>query len=266
MRDFRDAKAMAQTLRDALKTKSVNLSHSECLELVAKSFGLPDWNVMAARIQAAQPTSAAPRPAQADTVLPDSVPVVPIRDVVFFPRMVTPLFIARPKSRHAVERALSTDGILFVVTQRRSGDDNPDFNALYPVGVTVSIVNRTVMPDETLRVYVSCLERKVVGRGADGEFLAAEALPFEESRGDTVEAFELARAVLDGYRAYAKLPPGIEGLFRLPGVENPTTLADTVAPSLSVDIDKKQQILETGDVVKRLQTILDVMSAGTPSQ
>ena len=58
MRDFRDAKAMAQTLRDALKTKSVSITHSESLELIARSFGLPDWNVLAAKIQASQPTAA----------------------------------------------------------------------------------------------------------------------------------------------------------------------------------------------------------------
>ena len=51
MRDFRDAKAMAQTLRDALKAKSISLAYSECLELVAKTLGFHDWNVLAARIQ-----------------------------------------------------------------------------------------------------------------------------------------------------------------------------------------------------------------------
>ena len=55
MRDFRDAKAMAQTLREALKTRSVTLSHSESLELVAKTLGFHDWNVLAAAIQASQP-------------------------------------------------------------------------------------------------------------------------------------------------------------------------------------------------------------------
>ena len=54
MRDFRDAKAMAQTLREALKAKSVSLTHSESLELIAKSFGLPHWNFLATKIQASQ--------------------------------------------------------------------------------------------------------------------------------------------------------------------------------------------------------------------
>lgn len=53
MRDFRDAKTMAKALREGLAAKSVTLSHSECLELVAQQFGLPNWNVLAARIQPA---------------------------------------------------------------------------------------------------------------------------------------------------------------------------------------------------------------------
>ncbi len=68
MRDFRDAKAMAQTLRDALKTRSVSLTHSESLELIAKTLGFADWNVLAAKIQSSQPAlAAAPSsPAQPD--------------------------------------------------------------------------------------------------------------------------------------------------------------------------------------------------------
>jgi len=58
MRDFRDAKAMAHSLREALKAKSVSLSHSESLELVARTLGLPDWNHLAARIQSSQPQPA----------------------------------------------------------------------------------------------------------------------------------------------------------------------------------------------------------------
>jgi hypothetical protein len=54
MRDFRDAKAMAHTLRDALKAKAIETSHSECLELIAKAFGYENWNILSAKIEAAQ--------------------------------------------------------------------------------------------------------------------------------------------------------------------------------------------------------------------
>ena len=66
MRDFRDAKAMATSLRQALSDKSVTLTHSETLELIAKTFGLDNWNILAAKIEAEKPATTAPAPAQAE--------------------------------------------------------------------------------------------------------------------------------------------------------------------------------------------------------
>lgn len=87
MRDFRDAKAMAQTLRDALKAKSVSLTHSESLEIVARTLGFHDWNVLAAAIQASQSMLASPRKSPTSTLGGGILlPVAPMRDVVFFPQ------------------------------------------------------------------------------------------------------------------------------------------------------------------------------------
>jgi len=66
MRDFRDAKAMAHTLRDALKAKSVETTHSECLELIAKTFGYENWNILSAKVEAAR--SGAPALSAAGTI------------------------------------------------------------------------------------------------------------------------------------------------------------------------------------------------------
>jgi ATP-dependent Lon protease len=87
MRDYRDAKAMAQTLRQAMKERSVSLSHSESLELITRIFGVADWNVLSALIQAAPvdpPRGAAAAP-------PLRRPVMPLRDLVLFPQMTTPI-------------------------------------------------------------------------------------------------------------------------------------------------------------------------------
>ena len=87
MRDFRDAKAMAHTLREALKAKSVSLTHSENLELVAKTLGFHDWNALAAKIQAGQSTGMEVRASAQTTDLPNisvrvGVPIIPLRDLV----------------------------------------------------------------------------------------------------------------------------------------------------------------------------------------
>src|SRR5437868_1976362 len=69
MRDFRDAKVMAHALRDALKAKAVEITHSESLELIANAFGYANWNILSAKIEAAEPGADAQEPARQKTLL-----------------------------------------------------------------------------------------------------------------------------------------------------------------------------------------------------
>ncbi|MBV8924990.1 MAG: LON peptidase substrate-binding domain-containing protein [Bradyrhizobium sp.] len=258
MRDFRDAKAMAQTLRDTLKTKSISLSHSESLELVAKTLGFHDWNVLSAAIQATETVPAAKPPSLGGT----SLPITPMRDVVFFPQVMTSIFVGRDKTKRAIESAIAGDGRLFVVAQKRQQDDDPDFTALYSIGVTADIIQRVELPNRNWRVKVSCSTRAAIVRPHAGDFLAADIEPIEETRGADPEAFARMREVLDVYPTYANaaVPPHLHGYSQEPGV-----LADMVASQLRVGIEKKQQALETSDVVTRLETVLALMKAGLPS-
>jgi ATP-dependent Lon protease len=251
MRDFRDAKAMAQSLREALKAKSVTLSHSESLELVAKTLGFHDWNVLSAAIQASQP-EAKPKSDGA------AMPLTPMRDVVFFPHVMTTIFVGRDKTKRAIENAMAGDRRLFVVTQRRSGDDDPDFAALYPVGVTADILERVELPDGSWRVIVSCTERAAIVRPHRGEYLAADIAPIEETHALTAPAFAHVREILDAYQGYTKtpVPTYLRGHSQEPGL-----FADVAAQLLKPGIEKLQQVLEISDVVTRLETILAWMKA-----
>ncbi|MEH2587450.1 LON peptidase substrate-binding domain-containing protein [Bradyrhizobium sp. AZCC 1721] len=270
MRDFRDAKAMAHTLREALKAKSVSLTHSESLELVARTLGFPDWNFLAAKIQASQPASSeTPRPATGLKATPARpvVPIVPMRDLVLFPQMFAPIFVGRDKTKRAIERALATDRRVLVLTQQRSGDDDPALDALYSVGTTADVIHCVALPDGTLKAFVSGLERALVVRRKEEEFLAAEIAPCVESRGRTADATALCGAVIEAYRVYANLdhtslPKPLQARLRLPSIEEPGMLADSVAPLLSVGLDQRQQLLETSDVVTRLEKILELLKAG----
>jgi uncharacterized protein len=274
MRDFRDAKSMAHTLREALKSRSVSLTHSESLELVAKTLGFHDWNVLAARIQADQPmvnVSGTPLPAAAlPSTAGTGVPIVPIRDIVLFPQMILPIFVGRDKTRRAEDCAMARNCPVLVVAQRRPADDDPTLDALYPVGLTASVINRQTQADGVLKVFVSGLERAAIVRLIHDEFLTAEIEPVEEARGHSAEAAALSSAVLNAYQSYANVdfsspPQGPRTRSGLPSIGNPSLLADTVAPLLSIGIDKKQQLLETSDVVTRLEMILDLMQAARPA-
>jgi ATP-dependent Lon protease len=193
--------------------------------------------------------------------------MLPLRDLVFFPHMATPIFLGREKSMRALEHALAGDGRLLVITQRRAGDDDPGPDALYRVGVTVSVIHHLTLGEGkaeagTVRLFVQGLERAAVTRFTDGQFWSAEVAPIEELRAKTPEAEGLVLPVLKAYQAYANVdlasPP--QALVR--HISDPSTLADTLAQLLSIGIDRRQELLETGDVIARLEKVLELMKAG----
>jgi uncharacterized protein len=280
MRDFRDAKAMAQTLREALKAKSVSLTHAESLELVAKALGFHDWNVLSARIQFEHRTAVTepaipPPPITAGTRLP----TVPLRDIVLFPKMIVPIFMRRESSKRAVERAMAFDRRILAVTQRRAADDNPSQQGLYQMGVAASVINQTMLDDGTVRLRVEGLERATIVQLADSEtpreqrtatagqitmhwrYLTAEVAPVEETHGQEAYAFDLSRSVLEEFPAYRNASLSEWPYSRLPQIREPGELADAVVPFLTVGIDRRQDLLQTGDVISRLEQILALMKA-----
>jgi uncharacterized protein len=269
MRDFRDAKAMARTLRDLLTAKSVSLTHTDSLELVARMLGFHDWNELSAKIQSESegavarprtliPASTAPLVARAD------IPVVPVRDIVLFPEMVVPILVGRDASKRALECAMSEDRRILVVTQRRAEDDHPTPSALYGVGTLsfIDFLNRR--RDGMLTVNAKCLKRAAIVQWAEGPFLAAAIAPIEEARGKDEEAVALSRTVTEKLRTMKGFPFRYsEGYDLWTGPpEEPGDLADAVAARLSGTIEQMQEILEAADVITRLQKILALIQTG----
>jgi uncharacterized protein len=262
MRDFRDAKAMAQTLREALKTKSVSLTHSESLELVATILGFRDWNVPSATIQSEVQPPANPGstiPARVRLAAENQLPTLPVRDIVVFPHLNVPLFAGRAKTISAVEHAMAEDRRILVVTQRRPVDDNPTAADLYGVGLTANVTDLIKLNDGTIKLLVKTLTRATIVRLVEDPFLTAEIAPFDESRGQDEEAIALSRAVLEALFAARNVGQISSVYDRLQENKEPGTLADAVAAILTCDIRQKQDLLETGDVVSRLQKILALM-------
>jgi uncharacterized protein len=259
MRDFRDAKAMAQTLRDALKAKSVSLTHGESLELVARTLGFHNWNVLSAKIQSEHQGPVA----KSDMAMPDtaaspvfgSMPVVAMRDIVLFPKkMVVPVFVGRDRSQRAVERAMASDKRIVAVTQRKATDDDPNPDALYDVGVTASVIDLESLVDGTMRLVLKSLDRATIARwGGPDPFLTAEIVPLQELRAQESEAFALTRAALDKLKT---IPSVRFPFYRFERIETePSVVADAIASFLTLRIDQKQDLLETNDVVARLMKV-----------
>ncbi len=191
-----------------------------------------------------------------------TLPVLPLRDIVVFPHMVVPLFVGREKSVRALEEVMRGDKQILLATQKNSADDDPAPSAIYDVGVVASVLQLLKLPDGTVKVLVEGKTRAAVLRFTDtSNFFEAEITGLEEDGEDEPETEALSRAVAEQFENYVKLnkkvPP--EALAAIPQIAEPGKLADSIAAHLSVKIAEKQQLLEIFNVAKRLEKVYGLM-------
>lgn len=255
MRDYRDAKSMAQTLRQALKERSTSLTHSESLELIARIFGVADWNTLSARIDASPKTVPAVQTVRR--------PAMPLRDLVLFPGMTSPIFAMRLKSLAAIEQAMAGDKEIFFVTQRRAADDDPGADDLYMLGVVAKVIEVAKLPDGSIKMMVHGMRRARAERfDLEGGCLVAELSAVEREGAAREEAATVSRELLGRFEAHANIsleaPP--QALMLLPHLQDGGAIADMIAQYLSLSVEQRQQILEEANVIKRMQMILAIMA------
>src|SRR5499433_4135295 len=150
-------------------------------------------------------TSAKPRP----PLIPGETrtfPVLPLRDTVVFPHMITPLFVGRKKSILALEEVMRSDTFILLATQKNASDDDPSTQAIYEVGTLASVLQLLKLPDGTVKVLVEGAERAKIIKYTDrAEYYEAEATALEDRTGERVEAEALARSVVTEFEGYVKL-------------------------------------------------------------
>jgi len=193
---------------------------------------------------------------------PGTFPVLPLRDIVIFPHMVTPLFVGRPRSIHALEWAMEHDKFVLLVTQRDPKTDDPLAEDLYDLGTLGKVVQMLKLPDGTVKVLV---EGDVRARLVDLDyteeciFTSLQELPDQKSHSPEQEA--LMRSVNGTFETYANLSKKIpaEMVTSIAGVEEPGRFADTIVAHLTVQIADKQEILEELDPLQRLEKLLALM-------
>jgi len=190
------------------------------------------------------------------------LPILPLRDIVVFPHRIVPLFVGREKSVAALEAAMSADKQLFLVAQLDPGEDDPDRDALYDLGVIATAMQLLKLPDGTVRVLVEGVKRARLLNLVPGEgFMTAEVEEVEEVAADGPEAQALMRSVVDQFDNYAKLnkrlPP--ETGIQLAEIEEPSALADAVASNLSIKVADKQALLGELNPARRLEMVFAFM-------
>jgi ATP-dependent Lon protease len=262
MRDFRDAKAMAQTLRESLTTKAVIISHSESLEMVSRMLGVADWNTLSAMLQTGRRDTSVPiARLKSSTAV---YPAVPLRDFVPFPGATFPLFVGRENTVLALNHAFEGEREMVCAIQRDAAVDEPQFADLYEVGVLVQLVELERLQDGSIRVLSRVL-RRVALRSftalSSGYRSEASDLP----EGTPVDSPELIRRAIQRFEDYAAahglLMPDIWLFFDQ--TRDVGRIADTMAMRMKLPIKDKYELLAMLDPVKRLEKIdglLDVSS------
>lgn len=195
-----------------------------------------------------------------------ALPVLPLRDIVVYPHMVIPLFVGREKSIQALEAAMVDNKQIFLVAQRKSGNDDPGPDDLYTIGTITSVLQLLKLPDGTVKVLVEGEKRARVGSYLQTRgFLEAILEPLEEMKGE-VEEREieiLMRSLMSQFEQYIKLnrkiPP--EVLSSVASIEEPGRLADTIAAHLTIKVDEKQELLENIDVSLRLERLMAALES-----
>jgi ATP-dependent Lon protease len=260
MRDFRDAKAMAHTLRESLTTKAINISHGESLELVSKMLGVADWNTLSALLQADRgDTESAVAPRQSGTA---SYPAIPMRDLVAFPPGTYQLFVGREKTMQALTLAFERKREVVLAIQKQSGVDEPGLEDVYEIGVLAQLLEVERMADGTLKVLTQARRRVAIRRfvGEGGAFQAEVA---DVSEGPIPEARDLIQRTAKRFESYA-VPRGIPLSQIWPPLDqtrDPGRVADIIATHMMLPIGDKQNLLATLDPVMRLQRIDVLMGA-----
>ncbi|MET0373621.1 MAG: LON peptidase substrate-binding domain-containing protein, partial [Rhizorhabdus sp.] len=136
----------------------------------------------------------------------DTLPVLPLRDIVVFPQMIVPLFVGRDKSVAALETAMAADKTIFLVAQLDPAEDDPDRDALYDLGVVATVLQLLKLPDGTVRVLVEGRQRATLTTlETEGAHLSATVSLVEETETASDEATALMRSVVEQFENYARL-------------------------------------------------------------
>jgi len=190
------------------------------------------------------------------------VPMMPVRDMVIFPQMMTPFIVGREASVRALEEALAGDKRIFLATQHDASVDDPKPEEIYTVGTLANIVQSVKLPDGNIKVLVEGAERaKVVQITTDeGCFRANLRLVPSKIEG-TPQTEQLISRVSNLFEQYVKLSQSLnyDTMIAAVRVDDPGKLSDTIAANLTLPVEDKQELLETFDPVARLNRVAEIL-------
>ncbi|MEN3331773.1 MAG: ATP-dependent Lon protease [Blastocatellia bacterium] len=197
--------------------------------------------------------------------LPDSLPVLPLRDIVIFPYMIVPLFVQRERSIRAVDQALAENRMIMLVAQRDLEKEEPTGTDLYNYGTAAAIMRMLKMPDGRIRILVQGLSRARVSRFDENQpALIAHIEPLNDSEpdADDLELEALIRNVRASLERAITLGKNIssEVMAIVANLEDPGRLADVAASNLELKVSDAQSVLEKLNPADRLRRVNELLA------
>lgn len=193
------------------------------------------------------------------------IPLLPLRDTIIFPYTVVPFFVGREKSINALQDAMNDNKEIFLSTQKKAKTNDPAPEDIYEVGTVSTILQLLRLPDGTVKVLVEGKSRaKIIKYTKQDPHFKVLAMVTEDQAGNAIETSAITRTVKETFDQYVKLnrriPP--EMLLSISSIEDPSKLADTILAHLvNLKLEEKQQLLETANVLKRLESIYGYMQS-----
>ena len=195
-----------------------------------------------------------------------SSPLLPLRDIVVFPSMVIPLFVGRDKSINALNEVMKGNKKIVLVTQKNSEVDDPKKTDVFINGCESSILQLLKLPDGTVKVLVEGIKRvKIVDFKDEKEFISCS---FEFNNDVLSSQDDLLALGLTAIRRLEKLTSvnkklSSETITNIKNLKDASKIADNIASHLNCTISEKQQLFETLDVKKRLNSVIKIMENET---
>ncbi|MDR3709724.1 MAG: endopeptidase La [Capsulimonadaceae bacterium] len=203
--------------------------------------------------------STAGKPRAAKLPFPRELPLLPIRDNVYFPSLIFPLFVGREKSVKALEETLETHRHVLLVTQRQIDLEDPEPSDLYEMGTVSEVLQILKVPDGTMRVMLEGISRFRVTKYLQTEpCFKVRGVPVTEDLDKDLEREALMRSCLSQFENIVNngrnIPP--EAILNVMNIEEPGRLADHIAWHLSgLRVETKQELLETLNAKERLDRL-----------
>jgi len=188
----------------------------------------------------------------------EELPVIPLRDMVLFPRVFAPLYVGRDRSLRAVEAALAADERVVAVAQIDENEEFPDSDDLHTVGTDTLVSRLLRMPDGSTNILAQGQQRVRILEYVQTEpYFVARVKPIPEVSDNSLTTEALMRAVLALFEKVAQLSRDIpdDAFVAAMNAEGPGALADLIASTLDLELEARQGMLETADATVRLQKL-----------